>query len=385
VASRVEALAASVPAGISVRPAENLTKPDVRERRDELLRRIATEQYAGVDLRQVVDEIATDIRRYETTQWRFDRRLEAKPPGYAPHSLRARLFEAFQAAGGRVPASPKQLRRILKPLFQQSKRGTTDDHCDVPNAGVSLNAMRKQQMAEAALALVPDQKLLRAIADSPSGKAAASKLAADELAERKRLAAALVDLEKEALSSLPAGREDKADQEAELKAARERVRALEIKLFQSSAGKVGASFAFQARRDELEAKLRATASPLIAAFIREMRQAADETRKEQPRDSSAITRSPFTGRLVGTPQNNMAAIVLRMHAIRRAIEDAEQLYFVPDQSGMAEQLKSIKQKLPSTAAMSPPPRYGSSELLSDLNNGMALKAALAKHCPEAGT
>jgi hypothetical protein len=369
-AARIEALAASIEDAWSERVA----------RRDRILRQIALEHYPGVPLRRLADELSRDVRRYQRNgAWRFDRR---RPPKYPSGSFEARRFEAFQASDGRVPGSETQMARILKPLFQQTKGppSTRSVHA-APMAVFSAAMSTIPKMADVVSLRPSDQKVLRAVIDSAPGKAAATKLAADELAERKRQAAALVELEKEALGVLPDGRESYAQDQAELKVLEERVRLLKIKLTGSIGTRIGASFAFEARRNELENALRASASPAIGAFIREMREEMTKTRN-WPVVTDGPVRSLVTGKKVGSGKSNTAAIVLRLHAIRRAIEDAERLYLVPDQDDVAERLEALKSALPSAEVISVPPRYGSSALLSDLDHvRMPIKEALAKHCP----
>ena len=375
-AARLRAFAASI------RPAER-----GRARRDLALRQLALEQYPGLDLRLVADEVATDVRRYAAAGWLLDRAYAVLRPECARDPVRAHLFEAFQAADGKVPISPKQLARILKPLFEQQKSGHAEGVA-MSRKAISPRRVNGQNRMNASV-LKFDQKaadarkaerLLEAMAASGPGKAAAAKLAAEDLVERKRLAAELAGLDEEEL----AARRDLADPaelKEELTALRARVRELEIKLGASTTGKAALSLSFQARRDELHRRLRQTAHPAIAAFVHQMRyEEMDKLRKEQPREASTLTRSAVTGKRVGSSTSNLASIVIRMHAVRRAAEDAEALYLQPDQTTVPAQLDELLRNLPSIDELRPFPRYGSHHLLTDLDNGMELKAALAKHC-----
>src|SRR6185437_15618383 len=107
---------------------------------------------------------------------------------------------------------------------------------------------------------------LRAIVDTPLGKNAAAKLARDTLAEREAAALALAELEKQG----PTAGVDRDLLQEKLVAARAVVRQIELELSNAVGAGIGASFAFEARRNDLQEKLRSTASPLIAAFIAEM-------------------------------------------------------------------------------------------------------------------
>jgi hypothetical protein len=375
-AARLRAFAASI------RPAER-----GRAQRDLALRQLAIEQYPGLDLQLVADEVATDVRRYAAAGWLLDRAYAVPRPESARDPVRVRLFEAFKASDGKVPVSPKQVARILKPLFEQQKSGHAEGVA-MSRKAISSRRVKGQDRMNAS-ALKFDQKaadarkaerLLEAVAASGPGKEAAAKLAAQDLVERKRLVGELEGLEGEEL----AARQDLADPaqlKEELTALRARVRELEIKLGASTTGKVALSFSFQARRDELHRRLRQTAHPAIAAFVHQMRyEEMDKLRKEQPREASTWTRSAVTGKRVGNSSSNLASIVIRMHAVRRAADDAEALYLQPDQSTVPAQLGELLRNLPDIDEMRPSPQYGSHHLLTDLVNGMELKAALAKHC-----
>jgi hypothetical protein len=387
-AERLGRFAATVPTGslvtLTISSRSNRRR---RRARDEMLRRIALEHFRGLDLQRAAAELATDVRRYELSSWRHDRPRKAVPPQYGPTSVRAQLFEAFHVAAGDVPASKKQLVRILKPLFARGNAGTSTRRCGVPRHGVRStpdNCVHenrgRSQMAEAAVLKMSEQKVLRAVMESAPGKAAAAKVSAEELADRKRLLSALSDLETEERGAI-ATRERRDDVAGELAAARAKVRELEALVANSTAARIGQSFGFQARRDELHRRLRETASPLIAAFVRDMWKESEKLRKQTVLEEGTRVRSPVTRKMIGIVRSNMAAIVLRSHAIRRAIEDAEALYLQPDQSDVAAKLGSLLRDLPDVDALSFPLRYGSSAMLADLNNGMAIKEALAKHCP----
>jgi hypothetical protein len=374
--ARLREFAAAVPPGV---PVDFQARPKRHAPRDNAIQQLAIEQFSGVDLRRAAEEIAKDIRRYGSTRWRFDQTRAVMPSQYTKDPVRARLFEAFQSAGGDVPTSPKQIERIIKPLFHKENSGQVA----MSAAAVSLAAKENIAMPEATALKPADQKLLQAVVESGPGKAAAARLAAEELAERERLVAAIDSLTKQQLERRPEATGAQADLVAELKAARAKVLELERKAHGSAHAMLAASFSYQAQCDDMRHRLRQTASPLIKPFIREMWDEMEKTRKEQLRTSSAwTTHSVVTGKKIDSGQTNMPAIILRMHAIRRAIEDAEELYFVPDQSGIAARLDALKRGLPSTEAFSAGPKFGSSALLNDLNTGVDVEAALKKHCED---
>jgi len=380
---RIRDFAATVPPGVSVVGSAERA----RARRNAALRRLAIDLFLGLDLKAVADELAKDVRRYGSIAWCRDQHRSEMPARYAGDPLRAGLFEAFKATDGDVPTSPKQMARVLKPLFLQQHSGHRSGIA-MSRSPMSPRVEGKQQMIATVLKLDPKasaeriaKHLLQAVADSPEGKKAHAVLEARTLADRERLAAELAGLDKQELAAIEAQGAGHAKAIKELAAARAKVKELENKVLASAGAKIGSSFSFQSRRDALQRQLKETAHPAIAAFIHQMQHdEMEKLRKEQPRVNTTRTRSAITGKFVGSETNNLAAIVIRMHACRRAAEDAEALYFQPDQSTVPAQLGELLRNLPGIDEMRPPPRYGSHLLLNDLRNGMDLKEALSKHC-----
>jgi hypothetical protein len=382
--SRIRDFASTVPPGVSVAPVGPAERG--RARRDAALRKFALEQYPGLDVQLLADEIATDVRRYAAAGWLFDRAHAALRPEHARDPVRAHLFEAFKATDGKVPVSPKQVVRILKPLFEQQKSGHADGVAMSGKAISSQRAKGRNRMNAPVVKFDPNaaaartaERLLDAVAASGPGKAAAAELAAKDLAKRERCAAELVDLRKEELAAIEAA-VDRDEIAAEIAATRAKLRELELKSLSLFHVSVGRSFSFDAQRNELMTRLKKTARPEIGAFIRQMREETERLRKEQPLERSTREKSAITGKFVGETKSNLASIIIRMHACRRAAEDAEALYLQPNQDTVPAQLGELLRNLPDIYELRPAPRYGSHLLLSDLNNGMELKAALVKHC-----
>jgi hypothetical protein len=94
-----------------------------RRRRDQALREYARLYPAGISAWAAALQIATELRRYESSAWLRDRNGVGMPPGYlgTPYEF---LFTACRAnadAGERgMPRSARQLARILNPMDRQS-------------------------------------------------------------------------------------------------------------------------------------------------------------------------------------------------------------------------------------------------------------------------
>jgi hypothetical protein len=105
--------------------------------RNHMLQQIAGQHFADLDFGRAAEELARGIRRYASGQWLHDRRRKAVPAECPSNSLRAQLFDVFQL--GAVPGSPKQIRRILKPLSLRGNTGTSEATLQCPSASRSLD------------------------------------------------------------------------------------------------------------------------------------------------------------------------------------------------------------------------------------------------------
>jgi len=81
-------------------------------RRNDALRRAAEMLLPGGPVEDQADLLRSAIRRYATRWMRADRHRDAAPASYVG-TVDSALFDASQASGRALPASPKQLRRIL--------------------------------------------------------------------------------------------------------------------------------------------------------------------------------------------------------------------------------------------------------------------------------
>lgn len=108
-----------------------------------------------------------------------------------------------------------------------------------------------------------------------------------------------------------------------------------------------ASLDSSVKRAALESQLRETASPTIAAFIREMEDAIEAARKTGQAPIVTKERSPVTGRTtVVRVETNADDIRARTTACRAAALEAGVLELLPDQDHVAERLAALRAALP---------------------------------------
>jgi hypothetical protein len=243
-----------------------------------------------------------------------------------------------------------------------------------------------------------DSELMTALRGSAAVNAALEQQRKDATAERKRLVGQLAELERDWLARAPKLR---AAHEAAEKAAapycgfsiagtailpREGApgRDLVVEASRLAAERIQASFAFDAARDEIVAKLRASAPPIIGEFIAEMRDDLDRIRGEAVIvDAEVPHKSPITGRAIpGKVKTNLAAKMLRTFAVKRAIEDAEALALTVDVDAIPGKLDELRAGLPSDQVMRRPPKNGGSLLLSDLASMPEAAALKLNDCDE---
>ncbi len=226
----------------------------------------------------------------------------------------------------------------------------------------------------------PAEVVIDALRDTKIVRDAVAASAAQVLAQRKTLAAELSKIEGDTTAwekytaEIDAARNEVNELNQKLRDAQER-------LGRAAQARSDSGFSIARRRDEIAATLRETASPLIADFIREMCEAFHETRNSPILSEVASEKSLITGKRHQEPaRSNAAAVIIRMHCIRRAIEDAEALMLAPDQTIVAAELDRLRSALPSTGSVGPAPRLGTNALFSDLSNGMPIDEAIKVHC-----
>jgi hypothetical protein len=206
-------------------------------------------------------------------------------------------------------------------------------------------------------------RALDALVASPAARKAEVELAAQTLATRKGLFAELSKLDEAAARDLPKLQADVAAARADFQEAQKRfygdfhnpvVRAsaaaagilAQAKLNVAQHESMVASFAYSARRDAVERELRRTASPAIALFVREMRDAWHATRSATVETRSHLVKNPITRRTSESIESNAASISRRLIGIRAAIDAAESMALEPDQANIDIRLEKIRQALP---------------------------------------
>lgn len=107
-----------------------------------------------------------------------------------------------------------------------------------------------------------------------------------------------------------------------------------------------ASYRLTAEIDAHERTLIASASPLIAEFIAEMRNEHTRALRAKNIIDDETAKNPNTGAIVGTRRARGATAAQRARAIRDAIAAAEALRLDADQSGIAQQLAKLRAELP---------------------------------------
>jgi hypothetical protein len=110
--------------------------------------------------------------------------------------------------------------------------------------------------------------------------------------------------------------------------------------------KSNASFTLTGERQRAEAELSDTEySETITDFQREMRWGMDDVRK-QYEFHTEVSVNALTGETMRRGYNNRSSIDARILAMRAAIDHAEALRLIADQSNVPEQLATIRASLP---------------------------------------
>jgi hypothetical protein len=218
------------------------------------------------------------------------------------------------------------------------------------------------------LSIVADRdRKLDALATSPMARKAFDDLAAQTLKQRKDLVAELKALDETAERELPKLRAEIDAGHAEFIDARKSFYSSSYDLISrapaASAGilaqakiasaqnkSVIASFTYDASRNRIEHELRRTASPAIALFVGEMRDAWHKTKNTTVQIQARPILNFVTGKISEAIATNAASLAVRMRAIRSAIATAENLALEADQSDIDLRLEKLRQALPAVGA-----------------------------------
>jgi multidrug efflux pump subunit AcrA (membrane-fusion protein) len=194
------------------------------------------------------------------------------------------------------------------------------------------------------------ERAFSVILQSEQFRKAAEAEAAERLAERKRQAARLAELDKKAETTYAKDEKALAEASAELQAARAAVQQAEQKFLSLRAARTAASFRLTAERDELERALKESSSPLIAEFIS---WCWDEQRRIRVMKFGSLPTPEIinlvTGRVAIKTDAEPSLPELarrRMEALRDAVAEAEPLHLLADQSDIGERLTKLRTSLP---------------------------------------
>jgi hypothetical protein len=191
-----------------------------------------------------------------------------------------------------------------------------------------------------------EAKVVELLAKSPAVKKALAEDEAAVLEHRKHLSSEMARLDREAAKAFPKLEAAVADALATVKEADKALKAANVRLGQASTAKMNASFNYGNERDGVEHELRSSASPLLAEFISEMRDALQETRKAFYVEREHVSRNPITGRVKRTQASNVTEVNRRIEAINAAIEAAQRMQLDPQQTDVATKIAKLKAGLP---------------------------------------
>ena len=180
-------------------------------------------------------------------------------------------------------------------------------------------------------------------------KDAAAEHSAALIQQRQGMVDQLAKLEADAEVEFPKLTADIEKAVAAAKKAEEALKVAKQKVAAAAAKRTSASQVAASTKLELETALAASASPLIDAFIAEMRDDEYQTRKSISGFSQTET-NQVTGVTRHRVYSNAESLQARIAAINAAIETANQLKFKPDQAGVEETLNALRKSLPAVGA-----------------------------------
>ena len=303
--------------------------------------------YAGKPW-QAANAAATALRRYETTVWkRRDRNFASPPLEYESQPQKLALF-AVMSNGGSVGA-----KRISQIVASHCTKTAIDGNL-TPACGFhgkrSRNSLNQTE-AETLNAMTRpnDQAFLDALRAAPVGREIVKAETARTVAERAKLVDALRALDAKAPGDFAKLDKAVSVEVANVRAAEIALKAANDKLRAANFAKSGAVLAYDVERRRLEEALRASpAATLIDEFLRDMRDELDATRKRHDGGYLPIV-ADLRGVVGMISFGNKESVQRRLNAIHAAIEAAEALRLVADQTGLVEKLAALRAGLPEIA------------------------------------
>lgn len=188
--------------------------------------------------------------------------------------------------------------------------------------------------------------ILDVLAEQPTVRRALDDRAKQAVADREALRSRLVELEDQAEREYPK-KQAKREQLLDAAKAAEAAHQAAVKaLARWQAENSAASFAYTSARDAIIGELRAGANNvLIDRFIAELKDDIAATRKTV-RTVERIRTNARTGRSSITIDSNGESVSARVLALNEALQQADGLQLVPDQSAVPEMIRQIRAGLP---------------------------------------
>jgi hypothetical protein len=311
-----------------------------RALRDQALRELAHRFFAGLSTARQAAAAHRALRRYESTRWRRVDRYRAEMPQAYIGTADECLFMALRHGRGRVPLGDSRLREILSRCSHGRK--SADAIADFIGGDMPYSEI--DHATDGSMARLTDVTAI--LSQTPAFKAAVAERDAAGVLHRRGLIATIKKLERQAErdfheqhASIDSAFALLKERETALIAARH---ALNLANVQRST----ASYRYTRERDAIEAELIESANPAIDAFVSEMRDAVDLTRK-MIGYVERIERNEITGKGRHVVISNTEAIKARIAAINTAIERAQELRVTEaDQSVVPAQLEKLRAGLP---------------------------------------
>jgi hypothetical protein len=301
--------------------------------------------YSG-STRKIGEQLAADLRRYDQNDWRRkDHRLDAYPESPF-RTLKACFFDMLKAGGEKSARGGRQIGDTLKRCL------TNENHGNILCLAVSDNlpdihdGAELWSNSEMGDQRIDTKKFLIALQESEIGKDIINKSHTEIVAERQKIIDALAANEAKAEKDFPLRTKAIEAAIAKVREVGRVWQAANDDLNRASYARSSASLAHTSERHRLQGLLWDTEySETITDFQREMRWGMDDVRKQY--DFYAETSvNALTGESMLRRYSNRASVDARISAMREAIDQADALRLIADQSNVPEQLAAIRAGLP---------------------------------------
>ncbi|MCL8382482.1 hypothetical protein [Xanthobacter aminoxidans] len=220
-------------------------------------------------------------------------------------------------------------------------------------------------------------EVMQALAESDMARDAMAARAATITAHRVEVAAALAAEEKASRETFLNNQKAREESATAIRAAEKALQDARNHMVVDFRRGLIASQAHTMAMANLQAELRATASPAVAEFIGWLLDEEEKLRRFQPFTEIESKRHPLTGQVsTRVVASDADAADARRMALRAARPQAEALFLVADQSGIPAAIARIKSALPEIKVAVPPAQPDAAQRaetnitnLKDLKNG----------------